>query len=216
MKKKYYIAGIVITALLIALIAGAVVGIRAYDRKKTQEAIASIEPEILILCSVYNPYGENIATMRYGYFIDKYGNKRYYDITKLYIRETEDYYGYLSEHIEEYEKVPFLKEKEVLAVYRYLNAIDNNAELVEVSAVRGGDVWSCKGYRMSDDGEIERILLQEDGCIVRYMADENAEKIMEIIGKDTWWDWEELLNRFRRAALVGIPGLTEILMMVMD
>lgn len=216
MKKKYYIAGIVITALLIALIAGAVVGIRAYDRKKTQEAIASIEPEILILCSVCNPFGENIATMEYGYFIDKYGNKCYFDMTELYFYVTEDYYGYLSEHIEEYEKVPFLKEKEVLAVYRYLNAIDNNAELVEVSAVRGGDVWSCEGYRMSDDGEIERILLQEDGCIVRYVADENAEKIMEIIGKDTWWDWEELLNRFRRAALVGIPGLTEILMMIMD
>ncbi len=194
MKKKYYIAAVVIAILLIT---GAVVGIKAYDRKKTKEAIDSIEPEILILCKVYNPFGEDIATMRYGYFIDKYGNKCYFDMTELRFYVTEDYYRYLAEHIEEYEKVPFLEEKQVLAVYQYLNAIDNNAELVEVSAERGRDVWNCKGYRMSDNGEMESILLQEDGGIVRYMEDENAEKIMKIIGKDTWWDREELLNRFR-------------------
>ncbi len=194
MKKKYYIAAVVVAILLIA---GAAVGIKAYDRKKTKEAIDSIEPEIILMCGVIGPFGDEPPTVRYGYFIDKYGNKSYFDITELYYYESMDIYGYLEEHIEEYEKVPFLKEKQVLAIYQYLNAIDNNAEVVWVTAGRMSR-WYCEGIRMTENGEIEYIfLVEEGGDTFAYKADENAEKVMEIIGKDTWWDREELLNRFR-------------------
>lgn len=194
MKKRKYIAGI---AIIILLIAGAAAAIRAYDRKKTQEAIDSIEQEILILCYRIGPGCDVIPTADYGYFIDKYGNKCYFDITEQYYYKSMDIYKYLEEHMEEYEKIPFLEEKQVLSVYWYLNAIDSNAEWVKVSSKRSMDVWSCYGYRMSDNGELECIFLEKDGGMVRYNSDENAEKVLEIIGTDAWWEEQkEIWNRF--------------------
>ncbi len=195
MKKKYYMAAVVIAILLIA---GVAVGIEAYDRKKTQEAIDSIEQEILFLHFAENPFAEDIGTIWYGYFIDKHGNKCYLDTTERDIYVTGDIYGYLEEHIEEYEKVPFLEGKQVLTIYQYLNSIDNNAKVVKVKTELGTDAWSYTGFRISQNGEIEQVVLEEEsGGSFEYKADENAEKIMEIIGKDTWRDEEELRNRFR-------------------
>ncbi len=195
MKKKYYIAAVVVAILLIA---GVAVGIEAYDRKKTQEAIDSIEQEIILMCYVTGPLGENIPTVKYGYFIDKYGNKCYFDVEEQYYRENMDVYEYLAEHIKEYEKIPFLKEKQVCKIYQYLNSIDNNAEIVREYSERNlEDFWYCWAIRMSGNGNIECIFLEKGGGEVIYKADENAEKIMKIIGKDTWRDEEELWNRCR-------------------
>ena len=90
-------------------------------------------------------------------------------------------YSYLAEHYGEIEKVPFMEEQEVLECYRHLCQVDLGAEIQEECVMT--DYGSCifYGIRLSEEGDVEVIMLEESGDWSQVNTDKWAKEIMDII-----------------------------------
>ena len=120
-----------------------------------------------------------------GYFIDNLGNRCFFStVPKEYVR-IENLYEYLEEHIEEYEREPFLEQDQLYKVYKHLLMIDKNAETEEENiSVDYGYIYYY-GIRQIDEKE-EIIFLKESGDFEITVLDKNVDDVLEIIGTDNW------------------------------
>ena len=182
MKKKILCILIVVVALLFGICI-----IKIYKEKKEQEEIVvdEIEHRIVFIISKMT-YSEGYNHR--GYFIDNCGDRYYYNLSDYENLYSEDlYYEYLNEHIEEYEKEPYLEKEQLYEAYKHLLMIDANAEIKEecTGSTHAGS-FCYFGIRPGKDGEMEIILLNEDGDWRTTNLDKNVDDIMEIIESDNW------------------------------
>ena len=121
------------------------------------------EQKIVFICTL-EQFSDDFRLI--GYFIDYRGDKYLFDLTDKFshnglpIRyDNSMVYEYLRNHMDEYEKMPFLNEKQMYKCYTYLNLIDKDAEMVGkgVSVDIGG--YYLRGIRPSESGEREFVLL---------------------------------------------------------
>ena len=144
-----------------------------------------IENDIVFIC---NRQQYNDSYVNKGYFIDKNGYKGYFDLSN----EGIDYanidvlYSYLAEHCGEIETVPFMEEQEVLECYRHLCQVDLGAEIQEECVMADYGSYIFYGIRLSEEGDVEVIMLEEYGDWNRINSDKAAKEIMDIFGKEEW------------------------------
>ena len=153
---------------------------------ETEIVVNEIEHEIVFIINKQEFSDDYINN---GYFIDNLGNRCYFDLSSESINyaDIKYLYKYLNENIEEYEKEPYLEKNQLYEAYKHLLMIDDNAEIKEV-CTGSADVGSlCYfGVRPDKDGEMEIILLNEDGDWRTTNLDKNVDDIMEIIESDNW------------------------------
>ena len=182
MKKKLLYILIVVVVFLFGICI-----IKICQEKREQEDIVvdEIEHRIVFIISKMT-YSEGYNHR--GYFIDNCGDRYYYNLSDYENLYSEDlYYEYLNEHIEEYEKEPYLEKEQLYEAYKHLLMIDANAEIKE-ECTGSADVGAFRyfGARPGKDGEMEIILLNEDGDWRTTNLDKNVDDIMEIIESDNW------------------------------
>ncbi len=183
MKKKILYILIVIAVLLLG---GCI--IKIYKDKKLQEQIAvdGIEQKIVFLIK-RNQYSDSYEDN--GYFIDNLGNRYYYNLSnqkEFYYKDMNYEYEYLVEHMEEYEKEPYLEKEQLYEAYKHLLKVDKNAEKKEENISVDYGYVRFWGIRPSEDGGEEFILLEEKGDFEITVLDKNVDEVMEIIGRDNW------------------------------
>ncbi len=147
-----------------------------------------ITQNIVFICN-RQQYSDNYYNL--GYFIDKYGNKCYFDISDMpidYVENISDLYNYLNQNYDNYEKVSFLNEEQLNECYMHLQLVNGNAEISEECVMTDYGSYYLYGARMSDNGSVELILFEEYGDWNRINTDNHVDEIVEIIGKDTWRD----------------------------
>ncbi len=191
MRKRYFF---IITGVGILLLCGVMIGnsiLRKVNRDK--EMMRMMEEQKIVFICTEAQFSDNFQLV--GYFIDYRGDKYLFDITDQFshngLRNRYDnhmVYEYLRNHMDEYDKTPFLNEKQIYECYVYLGLISKEAEMVGkgVSVDLGG--YYLRGIRPSESGEREFILLEQSGDWEGYNSDEYAQRIVEIIGKDTWME----------------------------
>ena len=181
MKRKILYILIVIAVLLLG---GCI--IKIYEDKKLQEQIAveGIGHKIVFIISDMS-YSEGYDHR--GYFIDNCGNRYYYNLSDYEDYYSEDvYYEYLNEHIEEYEKEPYLEKERLYEAYKYLLKINKKAKIKEENVMVDYGSVRFWGIRPSENGEEEFILLEEKGDFEITVLDKNVDEVMEIISRDNW------------------------------
>lgn len=151
--------------------------------------VDQIENDIVFICNYQ--YYEDCYINR-GFFIDKFGNKGFFDLSA----ESEEYaninvlYIYLAEHYHEYEMFPYIEENSLLECYNSLLKIDINAGVSEEFVMYGYGMDIIYGIRTTQGGGNEIIMLEEFGDWERHNMDENVGPIMDIL-----YDWRELLQK---------------------
>ena len=178
-RKKPYI-------LIMLLFVGCITLFFIEKKEEKEIVVDGIEQKIVF---IINKQQFNDHYFNQGFFIDNMGNRCYFDLSK----EADDYaykenlYEYLIEHMEEYEKEPYLEKEQLYEAYKHLLMIDDNAEVKEV-CTGSADVGAFRyfGVRPDKDEEMEIILLEEYGDWERKNLDKNVNDIMEIISRDNW------------------------------
>ena len=188
MKKKYLVAVIVLGILLLCVGYGI---LREANQKKGMTQRMA-EQKIVIMC-IKERYTESAQLA--GSLIDNGGDIYYFDVTEAFgdstrrlFYQNDTLYEYLCEHMEEYEKKPFLKKSQLYDCYASLDLIDKDAEMFGKRGTADWGLLFLYGVRLSDNREREFILLEEYGDWMEYNLDEHAQRTMEILGKDTWRD----------------------------
>lgn len=191
MKKRYFFT---ITGLGILLLCGVIIGNSIVRKVNSNKEIMRMmeEQKIVFICTEAQ-FSDNFQLV--GYFIDYRGDKYLFDITDKFSHnglpityDNHMVYEYLRNHMNEYDKMPFLNEKQIYKCYTYLNLVDKDAEMVRECVMVDFGGYYLRGVRLSDSGEREFILLEQSGDWEGYNSDEYAQKIVEIIGKDTWME----------------------------
>ncbi|MDE7251692.1 MAG: hypothetical protein K2O32_01940 [Acetatifactor sp.] len=189
MKNRCFVAVIVLGILILCV--GYGILREANQKKEMTQRMA--EQKIVIMC-IKERYTESAQLA--GSFIDNSGDIYYFDVSeafrdsnrRLVFYKNDTLYEYLCEHMEEYEKKPFLKKSQLYDCYASLNLIDKDAEMAGERAMADWGSLFLYGVRLSDNGEREFILLEEYGDWMGYNLDEHAQRTVEILGKDTWRD----------------------------
>lgn len=188
MRKRYLFTVIVLGILLLC---GGIIGYDILCRVNTKKEMMQrmAEQKIVFICTMsqYSDYFELL-----GYFIDNKGDKYFFDVSDEFRKRPlgehnkDNVYEYLCDHMEEYEKTSFLQEDRLYDCYAYLNLIDKDAEMVGKYMLVDFGALRLYGIRLSESGEREFILLEETGDWRGYNSDEYAQRIVEIIGNETW------------------------------
>lgn len=188
MRKRYLFTVVVLGILLLC---GGIIGYGILCRVNTKKEMMQkmAEQKIVFICTMraYSDYFELL-----GYFIDNSGDKYFFDVSDEFRKRpldehnNDNVYEYLCDHMEEYEKMPFLQEDRLYDCYANLNLIDKDAEMVGKYMLVDFGALRLYGIRLSESGEREFILLEETGDWQGYNSDEYAQRIVEIIGNDTW------------------------------
>ncbi len=188
MKKGYLF---IITGLGILLLCGVMIGnsiLRKVNRDKEMMRMMEEQKIVFICCGVR--YADSYQNT--GYFIDSNGNKHFFDVTDEFEKRSdqsiESVYNYLIDCIEEYEKKSFLKKEQVYECYTYLNLIDSEAEIIEECVMFDYGICYLYGICPTKNGELEFILLEKYGDWEGYNTDKYAQRIVKILGKDTWME----------------------------
>lgn len=191
MKKGYLF---IITGLGILLLCGVMIGnsiLRKVNRDK--EMMRMMEEQKIVFICTLEQFSDDFRLI--WYFIDYRGNKYLFDITDEFSRmrlpieyDNHMVYEYLYNHMDEYDKMPCLNENQVYKCYNYLHLIKKDAEMIKECASVDFGMYYLYGIRPSESGEREFILLEQSGDWEGYNSDEYAQRIVEIIGKDTWME----------------------------
>ena len=148
-----------------------------------------VDQKIVLLCR----YTNGSINLNKGYYIDWKGNKVFFDLTN----ESGDYmkhkklYEYLLTTFESVEKKPFLKEEELKKCYEYLYSVDLDAEIVEEFHANDFGFVAIYGVRLQEGQEPTFIQLGGTGDYILTNTDENAAKIIDILGDDVWETYNE-------------------------
>lgn len=149
--------------------------------------VDQIENDIVFICN-WQQYSDGYVNR--GFFIDKFGNKVFFDLSA----ESQEYaninvlYTYLTENYQECEFSPYIEENKMLECYNYLLKIDANADVSEENEAVDYGMGIIYGIRVMQGGKYEIIMLEEFGDFKRHNLDENVGPIMDILH-----DWKELL-----------------------
>ena len=187
MKKKILYILIVIIMLLFGI---CIIKICEEKREQQEIVVDEIEHKIVFIFSDIS-YSEGYNHR--GYFIDNCGDRYYYNLSDYEDLYSVDlYYEYLNEHIEEYEKEPYLEKDQLYEAYKHLLMIDKNAEKEEENISVDYGYIHYYGIRQTDEKE-EIILLKESGDYEITVLDKNIDGVLEIIDTDNWLNdiWEK-------------------------
>lgn len=144
-----------------------------------------VDQKIVLICR-YIDYSDSF--IHRGYYLDWNGNKVYFDLTNE-SRDYADYnklYEYLLTTFDSSERKPFFNEEELKKCYEYLYSVDLDAEIKKEPYANDFGLIVIYGVRLTEGEEPIFIQLGGWGDVILTNTDENAAKIIDILGDDVW------------------------------